>query len=177
MNCNMLGFCFSAFYQCSHFYGSLSPIQIKLDNVVYTIPPEGYLVDGLLGNKCTVAVQSTGSDSSSPFIFGDTFMRNFYITFDYKNQKMQLAVSANAPAGTTIEVTPDVWKIVWITVVVIVCLTIVGCLTAYCCRKYKEKKQARERGSSLTQKSRLLDRSGDVVYGDFEKDSVSVGEI
>jgi heme/copper-type cytochrome/quinol oxidase subunit 2 len=90
---------------------------------------------------------------------------------------MQLAVSANAPAGTTIEVTPDVWKIVWITVVVIVCLTIVGCLTAYCCRKYKEKKQARERGSSLTQKSRLLDRSGDVVYGDFEKDSVSVGEI
>jgi hypothetical protein len=65
----------------------LSPVHIQLDYVVYTIPPAGYLVENLLGHKCTVAVTSTGSDFS-PFIFGDTFMRNFYVTFDYRKKKV-----------------------------------------------------------------------------------------
>jgi len=50
-----------------------------------TIPPAGYLVDGLMGAMCVLAIADAGSDSS-PYVFGDTFMRNFYVTFNYDTQ-------------------------------------------------------------------------------------------
>jgi hypothetical protein len=63
-----------------------------------TIPPTGYLLDNSLGYRCLVAVASSGSETA-PYIFGDTFIRNYYTTFDYKKKTVSFAVSANAPVG------------------------------------------------------------------------------
>jgi hypothetical protein len=83
-------------------------------------------------------------------------MRNFYVTFDYKNNKMQLAVSSNAPAGTSIEATPDVAKIIWIVLAVVASISIVACIVGCYCLKRKDKKR-RSIGGSACGKSRLLD--------------------
>jgi len=47
-------------------------------------------------NVCVVAVQSSGN-ANFPYIFGDVFLRNFYITFDYNRTMVQLSASVNAP--------------------------------------------------------------------------------
>jgi len=36
----------------------------------------------IVNKVCSIAVQSSGS-SVAPYILGDVFMRNFYITIDY----------------------------------------------------------------------------------------------
>ena len=85
-----------------------------------TIPPAGYLVDGLMGVACVLAIADAGSNTS-PYIFGDTFMRNFYVTFNYDAQTVSFGVSSNAPTGVTIEAVLGAWEIT---------LIVLGCILA-----------------------------------------------
>ena len=83
----------------------------------YTFPQGNFFQ-----KKCTIAVSYTDSNSGV-YILGDTFLRNFVTTFDYKNGKMKLAINVNAPSGIIIEYKMSGWKIFGI---------IVGCLLAVC---------------------------------------------
>lgn len=38
-------------------------------------------------------------------MLGDTFIRNFYTTYDYQSYEISLSVSSNAPAGVSITLT------------------------------------------------------------------------
>jgi hypothetical protein len=69
-----------------------------IGQVLLTIPPLGYLLDNAIGYRCLIAITSSGSETT-PYIFGDTFIRNYYTTFDYKKKTVSFAVSANAPLG------------------------------------------------------------------------------
>ena len=61
-------------------------------------------------HKCTIMV-SYLSDSQGIYILGDTFLRNFYTTFDLMNNQVQLAVSINAPKGTRVYSEKPGWLI------------------------------------------------------------------
>lgn len=93
-------FCFST-EPCSSLYNQLSPLTIKLSDYNYVIPPQGYLLDSYGGHTCAIAV-SYVLDSYNMYILGDPFIRSFYTTFDYGNNKIMLAVNVNAPEGTMI---------------------------------------------------------------------------
>jgi len=102
-----------------------------------TIPPAGYLVDGLLGAACILAVADSGSNAS-PYVFGDTFMRNFYVTFDYSSQRVSFGVSANAPAGVSITTELGLWQIV---AIVAGCIIGLALLVIIVCCIYKKRQQ------------------------------------
>ncbi len=71
--------------------------------MTYTIPPAGYLLENYNSHACVIAV-SYIADSNNMYILGDIFIRNFYTAFDYQENKVVIAVSANAPSGTAIDV-------------------------------------------------------------------------
>ena len=81
----VLGYCYTVSQPCSDIVSSMQPLSFQLDYTTFTIPPEGYVFDE--GDSCIVAVSSI-ADSQSLYILGDTFLRNFVVTFDYSNQVM-----------------------------------------------------------------------------------------
>lgn len=78
-------------------------MTFRLSNMSYVIPPAGYLLENYNLHACAIAV-SYISDSHNMYILGDPFIRNFYTAFDYSTNKIILAVNANAPSGTSIDV-------------------------------------------------------------------------
>jgi hypothetical protein len=67
--------------------------------VAYSIPPSGYLVENLGGIKCSILVSSI-TDTEGFFVLGDTFIRNFYVSFNYDSLTVSLAQSATPPKLT-----------------------------------------------------------------------------
>ena len=89
------------------------------------------MVDDILSYNCAIAIASNG-DSGSPYILGDTFMRNFYVTFDFKKNNMEIATSVNAPSGVTI--TEVIWpQIVGWCCFILIVLACAVCLYKSCC--------------------------------------------
>ena len=84
---------------CASIVSELEPLSFQLDYTTFTIPPLGYVFDEQ--GSCILGV-SYLSDSSNLYILGDTFIRNFVVTFDYKQQTMTLARNVNAPQGVGI---------------------------------------------------------------------------
>jgi len=95
-------------------------------------------VDNILGNACTLAV-SYSSNDSNPFIFGDPFLRSFYTTFNFKNNRVETAVSIHAVPGTTITAVMATKIIIGIVFGVFfgILFTVLG-ICYYC--KYKKRK-------------------------------------
>ena len=94
------------------------------------------MVDGLLGHACMVAVMSSSADNQ-PYILGDTFMRNFYVSFDYKHTNVLMAISVNAPEGVKVtEKIPD-WAIITIVAVCLLVAIVLLCVLCKYCRKKK----------------------------------------
>ena len=60
------------------------------------------MLNDTLGHKCVLMV-SYVSDNQGLYILGDTFLRSFYTTFNFKLNQLQMAVSAKAPEGTLIK--------------------------------------------------------------------------
>lgn len=106
---------------------------------MFTIPPEGYVINdsqlGIGGYNCVIAV-SYLADSQGMYILGDTFLRNFYTTFNFGEHAVEFAVSANAPAGVTIETSMSPWAIAGICLgsLLILALFIAIC---FCCKRKK----------------------------------------
>ena len=99
-------YCKSTKYTCDHYLPLMNDITIVLGNTYYTITPDGYTFSGDNKKKfkCTVAI-SYNDDHQGLFILGDTFLRNFVSTFNFKESTIQLGVNINAPKNTLIE-----WK-------------------------------------------------------------------
>jgi hypothetical protein len=108
------GYCYSNSHYCDYFENYMEPITIRLKNNLYTIPPQGYMLNntqiGGVTHKCTIMVGYL-SDSQGIYILGDTFLRNFYTTFDLTNNQVQLSVSLNAPKGTRVYSEKPGWQI------------------------------------------------------------------
>ena len=85
------------------------------------------------GHKCAVAV-SYNADMQGLYILGDTFLRNFVSTFDYKRGKVSLAVNINAPIGTAAIYHFGTINIVLVILACIIALLLLGFL-ARCIRK------------------------------------------
>lgn len=79
-------YCFSNL-PCSNFSSELSPLRIRLENTIFVIPPEGYLLENTLNHQCVIAV-SYISDSKEMYILGEAFLRNFYAVFDYSTNQV-----------------------------------------------------------------------------------------
>ena len=75
-------YCVSVYKPCGKFVDDLQDIVIKIDSTSYSIPPSGYLMDNLNGIKCSILVSSI-KDSEGIYVLGDTFIRNFYSSFNY----------------------------------------------------------------------------------------------
>ena len=79
-------YCKSTLHTCDHYTPLMKDITIVIDNTYYTITPDGYTFSGdnIRKYKCTVAV-SFNDDHQGLFILGDTFLRNYVSTFNYKD--------------------------------------------------------------------------------------------
>jgi Eukaryotic aspartyl protease len=75
-------YCVSVYKPCDKFVEKLDDIIIYIDNFSYSIPPSGYLMDGLSGIKCSILVSSI-QNKEGIYVLGDTFIRNFYSSFNY----------------------------------------------------------------------------------------------
>ncbi len=81
---------------CGAFAGQLSDIVIYIDGIAYTIPPSGYMMDDLNLVQCTILVGSL-ADSEGFWVLGDTFIRNYYASFNYTAFTVSLAPTAFPP--------------------------------------------------------------------------------
>ena len=99
-NCNSVfyDYCFTNVNTCDAYWNQLQTLTVELGYNEYTITPQGYTLSNgdLDGHKCAIAV-SYGPDSQGIYILGDTFLRNFVSTYDYKKNKVELSVNINAP--------------------------------------------------------------------------------
>jgi len=122
-NCDTLlyPYCYSAVNTCDAYWDRLQNLSIYLNSNKYVILPQGYTISNAWdGWPCVVAV-TNNKYSTDMMILGDTFLRNFVVSFDYKKNTVSLAVSANATQGTL-----AVQRLSWYDVLLI----ILGCLFA-----------------------------------------------
>jgi hypothetical protein len=82
-------YCYTRNKECSEVNSKLSDLTFTLDNQVFTVPVDGYLMDDYEGHPCSVFV-SYNSDDTTNYILGTTFMRNFVISFNYDDTTMTL---------------------------------------------------------------------------------------
>lgn len=125
-------------------------MTIRLDNVKYTIPPEGYLIENTLGHLCVVGI-SPISDSQGMYILGDVFLRNFYTTFDFGSNDLRLAINANAAQEVYIETVLSGWAIFGIILACLVGLSLIILLVLCIIKKQRAKKQKRKSAAFLAQ--------------------------
>lgn len=119
--------CSSSTQTCDVFTPFLSPISFNLGQIKVTIPPNGYVLNNINGYACLIAVVNSGSNLQ-PYVLGDSFMRNFYTSFDYKTKEVSFAVSSNAPVGVLIERSFTGGVIAGIVIGVVVCAIIIGAI-------------------------------------------------
>ena len=82
----LLDICYSK-QACSAVVDNLSDLVFTMNEEIFTIPPAGYLMENYDKAPCSAFV-SYAPDVSDMYILGTTFMRNFYITFDYLDSTM-----------------------------------------------------------------------------------------
>ena len=109
----------------------MNDFKFQLYYTTFTVPPEGYTYD--LEGKCIVAV-SYLSDSSNLYILGDTFIRNFVSSFDYKKEKIFVGVNVNAPSGTTITKKMSPWQIAGIVIACLLGVALIALLVWCLCK-------------------------------------------
>jgi len=153
-NCNsaFYDYCYSNVNTCDAYYANLQNLTIFLNGNEYTITPQGYTLSNgdLDGHKCAIAI-SAMDDSQGLYILGDTFLRNFVSTYDYKKKAVRLAVNINAPVGTQ-----AIHHIATVNILFVVAGAIIAFILLYCCCKSACKKK---KGQSKVDKDRLTDVS------------------
>jgi hypothetical protein len=147
-NCNSLlyDYCFTNAAPCDAYWDKMQPITFYLDSNEYVIQPQGYTLSNgdLDGHSCAIAV-SYDSDSSGMYILGDTFLRNFVSSYNYKKKTLGLAVNAHAPAGTAAIAHMGGFTIVWI---IIACI-VFAFLLFKCFKAYKRRQRVRKESLDL----------------------------
>ena len=129
LDCTSQAFCYSKDTKCKKFEKELSDLVINIDGTSYSIPSYGYLVEDFEDYKCVIAVSYLGI-LANQYVLGDTFLRNFYVSFNYENLTVSLAQNVNAPSSFYVHL---VW---WaILLIVLGSLILVGVIVAgvmYC---------------------------------------------
>jgi hypothetical protein len=142
-NCSSLlyDYCFTEANTCDAYWSKMEPLTLVLDANEYVIMPQGYTLSNgdLDGHLCAIAV-SYSSDIMGIYILGDTFLRNFVSSYDYKRKTLGLAVNINAPAGTQAIAHMGTFSIVWIVIGVIAFLLV----SFWGFSMYKKKQRARK---------------------------------
>ena len=137
-------YCKSKTKTCEQLKDDLGSLKFKLQSVTYTIPPKGFLLDNILGAKCVVGV-SYISDSNNMVILGDTFMRNFYVSLEYENYRIGLAINKNAPwSNIEINLKFGFWYIFAIICLILLLIGLLACII-YCCLLERRKKRKERR--------------------------------
>lgn len=150
-NSPLYDYCYSNQNTCSAY--DLENLTIFLNYNEYVITPAGYTLSNgdLDGHACSIAV-SYSADSQGLYILGDTFLRNFVSTYDYKKKAVRLAVSSYAPPGTSAVAHDNPMEIIFIAVGALIGLIVLFCICKNCCFKKKKNK-------SSVDKDRLTDLS------------------
>ena len=113
--------------------------MFTIDSVTYSIPPSGYL-SSEQGFGCTALIGQV-ADSTGFYILGDTFIRNFYITFNYEYLTVTIHNRpGSTDAGTAGLSTGAIWGIV---LGVIFVIAFIAMITWFCLKKQKAKKTSR----------------------------------
>jgi len=81
---------------CEDLYDIFDDIEFMLHHTLIRIKPEGYLYSYNNQNDCFIGIQSIPDDSNQ-YRLGTIFLRNFYVGFDYKKNK--IAIGLNAGTG------------------------------------------------------------------------------
>ena len=141
LDCTSTIYCFSDTLTCDELSPFLKPLMIQLQDNYYTLPASAYTFDRGVSfqKKCTVGVSYTES-TGGVFILGDTFLRNFVTTFDYKNRQIKLAANVYAPEDIVIEYRMDGWKIFGIILACLCGLAMIIWAIVYCCKRSKKNK-------------------------------------
>ena len=86
---------------CSTVALNLDEFKMRFDDEWYfLIPPSQFLINGTrLGNPgyCYFGVKG-GLNSDSSYIFGDVFLKNFYLIFDNDNYRVGIAIKTGSNA-------------------------------------------------------------------------------
>ena len=127
---------------CSLYVSMLSDIVITIDYTQYPIPPSGYMENA--NDKCQILV----SEGPTGFwVLGDTFIRNYYATFNYTGftvtlaptafpQVIQPLVPTPTPTPTPSQTTTlSTTAIVLISAGSVLVAIMVGVLIAFCLKK------------------------------------------
>ena len=85
------------------------------------------------------------ADTQGLYILGDTFLRNFVSTYDYKKKAVRLAVNINAPVGTKAIHHPSTANILFMIIGGIIVFIILYCICKSCCKKKKGSKVDKDR--------------------------------
>lgn len=152
-NSSIYNYCYSNVQTCENYWPLFSNLTMVLETNEYTIQPEGYTLNNDLDNHaCSIAVTSI-PDSQGIVILGDTWLRNFVSTYDYKANKMRFAVNVYAPAGTTIVEHPAALTTDMLYLIGggVAALIILYCLCKCCKSDKKKKKKKSKRETSLTE--------------------------
>lgn len=156
-NCNsaFYDYCYSNVYTCDVYWPKMQNLTIYLNSNEYVITPQGYTLSNgdLDGHACSVAV-SYSADSQGLYILGDTFLRNFVSTYDFKKKTVRLAVNKNAPVGTAAIAHFSTMNMIYVIAGSVVGLLILICICKKCCGKKKKKNE-----ESKIDKNRLTDTS------------------
>ena len=73
----------------------MSPFGIKLDNYIYEIHPEYYLIDRP-NNICYISIEKTrmsDDQSSEKYRLGTNFLKNFYTILNYEEDLIGFSVN------------------------------------------------------------------------------------
>jgi len=81
-NCTSGPYCISDL-ACGYTINYMEPLSLYIDGSLYIIQPSGFMMDYYNGNEgCSILISSV-SDSLGAYVLGDTFMRNFYASFNF----------------------------------------------------------------------------------------------
>ena len=109
--CNSISYnyCYSNVQTCENYWPLFSNLTMVLETNEYTIQPEGYTLNNDLDNHaCSIAVTSI-PDSQGIVILGDTWLRNFVSTYDYKAEAAEaLGDGVTLDVSVVVLACPDV---------------------------------------------------------------------
>jgi len=124
MNCSGGDWCYST-NKCSDITNQMESLTFILHNTSYTIPPEGYTFPIVsLFAKCLIPI-SPIADSSGLAILGDSFLRNFISSYNFKSNKISFGVNPSQTVPASISKSLSTLAIVTIIIGFLALITLI----------------------------------------------------
>lgn len=102
----------------------------------FTIPPSSYLIDsdllGIGSEFCVLGIVGYVPDKVNKFIFGNTFLSNYYSIFDYDNKRIGLALNLKSEGKIKEDPITPPSSYLWLTLIIIFGAMIIVAIIAIC---------------------------------------------